>query len=237
MSRNPWLALPRKPAFVLAGDAAPIRAFNGYARPQHRIDLRFLPEPWSGRLTAPVMLLNLNPGIPTDPRAARNHAMWFKRPELRRAIRANLERRPQPYPFYHLDPHIAGSGGAKWWTRALGPLLRKVGAKRLSQRVCALEFFPYHSRNFQLFPATLESQLYTFDALRTVIEGGAVVVAMRGLSYWSVAVPELLDYRRRYTTINPRAASISPRNCPDGYDDVLAAISLTSPECLDDASC
>ncbi|CAA9537032.1 MAG: hypothetical protein AVDCRST_MAG73-1433, partial [uncultured Thermomicrobiales bacterium] len=34
----------------------------------------------------------------------------------------NLRHAPAAYPFYHLDPRIAGFGGAKWWTPRLGAL-------------------------------------------------------------------------------------------------------------------
>jgi hypothetical protein len=75
----------QRPSYVLASDEPHIRAFNATVGEGSRdaLDLTLLPDPWVGRLQAPVVLLNLNPGH--SPGDAAAHQL----PEVRRAIVAN----------------------------------------------------------------------------------------------------------------------------------------------------
>ncbi len=206
---------------MLPDDAKSIDAFNRTADRRVRLKLSLLPEPWVGRLTAPAVLLNLNPGIGSG-----SHNSWFKRPELVNAIRANLAQEPRrEFPFHYLDPALAQSGGGIWWGRALRQLVADAGLQKVARRIVTIEYHGYHSYGFTLLPITLPSQRYTFAAVRRALDRDAVVIAMRGWRYWSVAVPELLDYSRLYRTSNPQVSSISPKNCPRGFDPILEAIS------------
>ncbi len=61
--RNAWRDLPETAPFVLACDKQGIVDFNHKAKPEHKIHLGLLPEPYTGNPEAKIMLLNLNPGF------------------------------------------------------------------------------------------------------------------------------------------------------------------------------
>lgn len=60
---NPWLLLPAAQPFVVQADAAVVAAFNRkYAGTPYALHTELPPEPFSGRLDAPVVLLDFHPG-------------------------------------------------------------------------------------------------------------------------------------------------------------------------------
>ena len=63
---NPWPALSYEPPFVLHEDLHPVLQFNARATGRTRLELDLLPEPFVGRVEAPVVLLTLNPGVSDD---------------------------------------------------------------------------------------------------------------------------------------------------------------------------
>lgn len=224
---NPWRVIdPCGPTYVQPDDEPYVRAFNtivGDDSP-HALDLSLLPDPWVGRLDAPIVLLNLNPGRdPGDPAAHRLA-------EARNAIMANLRQEPTRFPLFYLDPDppIADIPGARWWRRALRPLTDRFGVDRVASQVVCLEFHGYHSVAYRHLPVTLPSQWFVFDTLREAIHRDVTVVLLRGQAEWRVAVPELLAHRRVSTTRNPRVSAVSPRNCPEGWEQVVAVIKATS---------
>ena len=55
---NPWFSLPETKPFVLQADAAAVTAFNlKNAGTPYELHTELPPEPFSGRLDAPVVLL------------------------------------------------------------------------------------------------------------------------------------------------------------------------------------
>ena len=214
---NPWLRLRRRRPFVLASDRKTVLDFNGRVSGKFSLDLSLLPEPWVGNLRAPIVVLNLNPGIGSD-----NHAVHHGVP-FRRAVRANLEQRKTEYRHYYLDPAFADTGGGHWWRKCLRKLIDEKKPsewKLLARRVVGLEIHGYHSRSFKHIGAHLPSQEYTFRALRKAMDRGAIVVVARGLKHWTAAIPELGHYASLFQMKNPRVSSISPKNCPDGFEAV-----------------
>ena len=76
-------------------------------------------------------------------------------------------RRPwQDYPFYPLNPTLSWTPTARWWPPRLRDLkdASGLGSGEISERLLAIEWFPYHSKSPGL-PRTLvcESQKYTFQ--------------------------------------------------------------------------
>src|SRR5690348_8054992 len=97
---NPWTALPRSAPYVLATDVDPIARFNATARAPFRIELGLMPEPFVGRVDAPIVLLTLNPGVSADDFAL--HGDEAFRSRVRRChVQGAME-----YPNYYLDPEI-----------------------------------------------------------------------------------------------------------------------------------
>jgi len=106
---NPWLDLSDDPPWVLPVDRAAIERFNVTAASATKICLDALPEPFIGDPDAPVVLLNLNPGLdPEDPFVHTDSTR-------RRLIRANLAHEEIEYRFYYFDPAFDDTPGARWW--------------------------------------------------------------------------------------------------------------------------
>lgn len=159
--QNPWEQLAPNPGpYVLASDQSTVNQFHQRLRKprkdgsqdqarweSQRIHDELFPEPFIGRPDAPLVLLNLNPGYsPQD-------LTWHGTPAFEKIARANLRHESLRYPFYPLDPSIAGSPVSDWWKKALKPWLAcfsnpNQGADCLAQLVLALEYFPYHSKSF-----------------------------------------------------------------------------------------
>ncbi|MBA4157450.1 MAG: hypothetical protein H0X65_08235 [Gemmatimonadetes bacterium] len=70
--------------------------------------------------------------------------------------------------------------------------------------------------------------------MRQAVAGGAVVVLLRGPRLWLAAVPELAGYARLYRLRSRQNSMLSPRNRPDGFEEVVGALSggARSPEGL-----
>lgn len=51
-----------------------------------------------------------------------------------------------------------------------------------------------------------------------------MIVTVRNVVPWKVAVPTLIGYERLYSTQTWRSSVISPCNCPAGFEHIMAAI-------------
>jgi hypothetical protein len=145
MGLNPWPALRPRVLFVLDGDRAAIDVFNREASDSTRVQTALLPEPFVGRLAAPIILLLLNPGVSDEDFAL------HRLPKFRDRVRRCHRQEAVPYPNYHLDPAVTGPGArweARWVTRVTRPLLKEFGAQTVAANVTLLEYFPYHTRRF-----------------------------------------------------------------------------------------
>lgn len=186
-------------------------SFNRRANQMTRIHTTLLPEPFLGPLDARVVLLNLNPGY-----APENHRV-HRRPSLSRVLRRTLRGTDQPYPFYYLDPEPDG-GGYRWWRRRLSALTAATSDEVVARGVLCVEYFPYHSVRFGHRAVHVPSQEYGFSLVRDALGRRAVVIVMRARLLWDSAVPELRSYGRLFGLNSPQNVSISPRNCPEGFD-------------------
>lgn len=212
---NPWIALPNVSPFVLPEDAASVGSFNPVAKPQHYLDTSLLPEPFLGRPDAPVVLLNLNPGWSSE------DAAWHAKPEFSRLCRENLLHQQAEYPFYLLNPSIADAPGARWWRGKLGAVIKASDVATVASRMLCVEYFPYHSKSYGGGTPGVPSQVYGFELVRRALDRGAVIVLMRSRKRWFDAVPELACYRRLYCLRSAQNVSLSQRNCPDGFPEIL----------------
>jgi len=214
---NPWSDLPEIPPFVLACDRQSVLYFNTTAKPEYKMHLEVLPEPFTGNPQANIVLLNLNPGF-----YERNET-FFQDPSYEYFVktnRANLNHERQTFPFYHLDPNNTQSPGYYWWSRKLKQLINLYGAQKIANEISNLEYFPYTSRHFGCNKFILASQRYTFYLLEEALKREATIILMRGRNLWEQAVPTLQQYP--YFTLNSaQNASISERNCPRGYAEIV----------------
>jgi hypothetical protein len=214
---NPWLDVPSQPDYVLPCDSDAIYNYNTKARRIYRLQLDALPEPFVGIITAPVVLLGLNPGF--NDRDPEVHA----RPEFQALLRNNYSQGTSDFPFYLLDPSFE-SPGREWWESKLKALLNTGFTPReLAWSILVVEYFPYHSRRFDHATLELPSQEYGFGIVRSAIARGAVVVIMRARKLWLKRVPQLARYSRAFTLNSSQNVVVSPGNCV-GFDVVVSAI-------------
>ena len=161
--------------------------------------MELFPEPFIGRVDAPIVLLNLNPGF--DEKSDPN---WHRKPIMQEAIEANLTQRPQEYPFYPLSPDFDGSPIAKWWRRLLAPWITQNpdNRKHVAENVLAVELFPYHSKMYGRFaPSRLQglaSYTYSQSLVADAIKRNAKILVLRSQHEWQEAVPGLAAYREVY---------------------------------------
>ena len=214
---NPWHALPSEPPFVLPEDRAILEEFNRRAGLKARVETDLLPEPYVGRLDAPVVLLLLNPGIGGGEFALHQNADFRDR-----VLRCHRQE-AAPYPNYYLDPVVTGDG-ARWNTRITRRLTAEFGTPAVAAGVAFLEYFPYHSRNFVHHRLRVPSQQFTLDLLRSALSRDAVIFITRGRTIWQAALPELRGYPRAFSTRSVQNVVISPGNCPEGYEAARAAL-------------
>lgn len=215
--RNPWLSLPYVPPYVLKNDAEAIKKHNLTAKSEHVIELNMLPEPFLGRPDAPVILLNLNPGVGQDDVQQHKELKFIT---LSRQNLIHLEN--VDFPFYLINPEIQDSPGYEWWFKRLRSLIEDCGHQRVANNVLCVELFPYHSIRYKAL--TVESQDYSFYLVREAMKRNAVIIQMRSREKWFSHVPELQTYDNRYELSSVQAPYVTLKNCPDGYDKAVTAI-------------
>ena len=214
---NPWQSLPEKPPFVLACDQHSILSFNAKAKLDYQVHLEVLPEPYTGNPGANIVLLNLNPGFYDRNETFFQDDMYGY---FVKTNRANLIHENQAFPFYHLDPNNAQSPGYYWWSRKLKQLINSYGSQKVAAEICNFEYFPYHSPHFGCDKFILESQKYTFYLVEEALKRNAIIILMRGKTLWERSIPGFKEYPY-YTLNSAQNASISERNCPLGYAQIV----------------
>ena len=215
--QNPWTALPKHPPYVVPSDTALLGRFNTTASSKQRYDLSLFPEPYFGSSTAPVVVLNLNPGWSPDDAAV--HAD----PTFAAMSRRSLEHTLAPYPFLHLQPG-SNTPGARWWRQRTRELASDVGFDQAARLLACVQLVPYHSSEYSGSTPRLPSQEYSFHLVRQAMVRGAEIVIMRSVNLWFAAVPELANYSRVHRGSNPRAPFISRGNLKSSYSLVLERV-------------
>lgn len=194
---NPWNSLTNRAPYVLGEDEPYIRAHNGQfdLSEAHRIVLDEPPEPFLGPMDAPVVILQLNPGI----------AHGFK-PNERDAVRAGLSS-PSAIKSHPLIEHRNA-----WWNRLVKAHAKDIPLGRIATRIQSVEYFPYRSTSFGFGHLRLPSQGFGFDLARSAVRRQAEIVITRGAKFWYGAIPELFEHPHVYVVRNLRSASLSEAN-------------------------
>lgn len=218
---NPWKAIPTEAPYVPAEDAPYVFEYNRATKKRdEQIDTKVLPDPFSGRRDAPVVVLMNNPGLgPND----RQHARSIRYAKLLREDLAS----PQPDRHFHLTDPTEGPGWC-WWQQACKDLIDDVGLEDLSQNLLNIDFSPYHSKTFSQRHARVRfpSQMFTFQLVQQAIDREALVICMRGWSNWLCAVPRLATYKRCLRPHTSQVTALSPGNL-DHYSRVVRVIRNT----------
>ncbi len=220
---NPWIDLPNSPPYVLPCDSRIIHEFNHPLGPNdpHRLHLDALPVPQQGFHGAPVVILGRNPGYSAEAVVEEEHD-----PERRALLLANLlDDQGAPHPG--MLPIFADAHGGKWWRDCFRGVTRELGCslESLAESVLAVEFHAYRSTSWTSLPVTPPSAWYSYQLVASSLERGAVVVVLRGLRDWQVAVPGLREHNRLIVSSNPRRSSISAKTCGDRFPLIIEALS------------
>lgn len=219
---NPWCSLPETQPFVLQADAAEVAASNlKNAGTPYELHTELPPEPFSGRLDAPVVLLNLNPGYCED-----DTAIMLGDAKFQQAMKNTREFVVQDYPFYHLNPCFKqGNRGYDYWVDKFRKLFESnFDLKKCANSFLLLQAYPYKSKEFKKMPL-LRSFGFTRYILLAAMRRKALVVQLRSKKIWEEAVPELAMYPRRIECHNPRRPILSPGNLgSEGWRILLSAL-------------
>lgn len=203
--------------FVVEDDARLIASFNARVTDRYWIHLEVPPEPFLGSPRAAVVLLNLNPGFDgTEPAT-------FADARVVQAHLQNLAHARDQWPFVWLDPDLASAAGYRWWRQKLSPVIRAVGQERAANGLLCIEWFGYHSTAFAA-PPWLPSQTYSLQLAEQAIERGATIIVMRSSKRWRASVPALEGYGRLYSLNSAQNVTISPRNCPQGFEEIISRL-------------
>ena len=217
-----WHSLPDKVPFVLDHDLPAISGFNQTVDSRFRYDLSLHPEPFIGSLSAPIILLALNPGL-----SERDYEVHSDE-HLLGTIRNSAVQSPLCTQFYYLTEAFSSTPGGEWWRSKLRRLIDDLGLEAVSPAMCCIQLYPYHSREFHSIPEVTSTVLHVRQVLLDQFRLGKLIIVMRAWRQWTSLVPELLDYERVVRLRNPRNPCLSPGNLGDSYEMVRQAISRTS---------
>ena len=214
---NPWLKLDfEKPPYILSTDKEIIDRHNKRRKNEnYLIRLDNLPTPYFGNFKkATILLLQLNPGSEILPglEPTENHEFLIYR-DLKDVLTKNLRHETMDYPFFWLNPEFLMTGGFKYWARMFSTLIKnKNDYKKIANKVCCVQYFPYHSKNYQHVATRLESQNYSFCLVKEFIKKpNGIVIIMKSPPRWYEAVSELNEFNTIHL-INNRAPYLTRNN-------------------------
>lgn len=160
------------------------------------LHVHLLPTPYLGNpKKADIFFILMNPGFSDDAYFALSNKQFQNR--LRQNLNGNAG---ENYAFLYLDPRYCWTSGYQWWEQKLyrfgdviagnENLTHREGMQKLSQRICAIEMFPYASRalpwhgpNRENVLASIQSSLAAERAAKfaykKALDGKALVVLKR----------------------------------------------------------
>lgn len=202
---NPWLEVTKQknPPYLAKCDRE-IKLADFY-----NLHVELLPQPYLGDvLSARVICLLLNPGC-----SGSEDNIELNCCRLQKALRDNLSLSAPR--LVYLDDEFDWTSGGKWMRQKILDPLSKHGVTRndLNRNFAIVEYFPYHSRTFDVrLGAPLESQRYGFELVRRAIRDNAIILLMRGKELWREAVPELQEFGNCIIPHSTRNVILSERN-------------------------
>ena len=230
---NPWAKMANdenRNSFILKEEKAIIEKFNNRVIEKFKIHTDIFPAPFMGNVfTAPVMILVLNPGYDKDERECgyyEKYQDWW--------LEQIQHITPQPeFPLFCLDDEYITF--SDYWDNKLKPLINIVGKKKVSENICKVQLFPYHSKNFkplfkkllkeENFQNYLPSQLYSFELVKKAMKRNAIIIIPRSRNHWFEAIPELKDYENKYFTNSYGNIILSKDNLDENaFENIIKAI-------------
>jgi len=184
------------------------------------LHLSLLPVPYQGNLSqADIFIVMLNPGLGLSDYQTEEDQPHAD--QIRKIIRQDLA--DVKYPFLSLNPDYAWTGGFQWWEKKLRKVIKRVAKDHcdgsyaaalylLSQRMAAIEIFPYHSRVFKA--ASLRAKLPSADVAKSFVQrqlpraqrGEVSIIVSRGVKTVGISDHELANYDPKLA----RGAALGP---------------------------
>ncbi len=222
---NPWKRLPQAEQFLLPEDAAKVTAFNERCKADNKMHTELPPEPYAGRMDAPVVLLMRRPSYHSD-----DVTYMLKDAEFAAIMQRVRTFEELENPFYHLNEKYPKNPGFHYWNKLLKEPIREVGLRVCSQGFLVLQLFPYKTNAGLRNKEVLSSFSFTKEILHEAIRRNAIVIQMTAKREWKLNVPELKKYKRCFKCNSKSNFAITPRNIGiEEYEQVLAAISKNIP--------
>ena len=111
-----------------------------------------IPQPYVGDIrNAGIVLCLLNPGVDLGDYISERPGTEFRHRKIANLRQEGIDSR---YPFFEIDPDLAGSGAFRWWWPRLRKVVEAMVADRhyyddavaiVAREVCSVELVPYHS--------------------------------------------------------------------------------------------
>lgn len=196
MIKNPWTEInSSNKEYILNCDKEIIVSHNNQRNNECRIRYNNPPTPFAGNFkNANILLLQLNPGSDIFPGLEPVEDFEFEKfNNLKEDILKSIIHEKMEFPFYWLNPEYILTSGFRYWARIFSSLLKnKADYKKFSNKICCVQYFPYHSKEYCPINTILESQKYTFDLVKYFIsQPHKLVIVMRAKNEWLTAIPEL----------------------------------------------
>ncbi|WP_152033488.1 hypothetical protein [Bradyrhizobium sp. DOA9] len=201
------------------------------------LHLGLLPVPYQGNLSrADIFIVVLNPGLGLSDYQTGEDAGHVQ--QLRSIIHQQFGK--VRYPFLSLNPEYAWTGGFQWWEQKLRRVIQKLAAEYcegnyaaalflLSQRLAAIEVFPYRSRTFgaghlrSMLPSVRVAKEFVQSLVPRARREEVTIVVSRGIKAIGLEDHKLANYDARLA----RGASLGPETL--GGNAILDAFRARPP--------
>jgi hypothetical protein len=218
--KNPWLGFKHSDYMVHPDDVQAFEDHNSRSQDKYKFLPFLAPEPWIGRLDAPIVILLANPGATLENLAGAREENKYREEFSIKNLNQDLDK----FPHYFLNPLLASDPGGEWWSKRMRELIDATSLEAVSNSILSLETIPYHSVNFKSPRKEISTQNYTYKILDEAISRGAVVLAHRQIRHWEAKVPSLKGYKNLFQPNSVRSTYFSKGNYPKAFSRLLDAV-------------
>lgn len=156
--------------------------------------------------TAEIILLSLNPGYSDQ------DDDFHKNDDFKKIIFENSNHTSKEYPFFPFNPPIKDSPVAKYWKKRLRELISHSSEEILSNKICCIEYFPYHSKKYRHLKISSISKDYNKKLVENCIQRKALIIIMRAKRQWLSLVEDLKGYKNCFTVHSFANPAITKNN-------------------------
>lgn len=216
---NPWKKFMNKldnDNLVLEEEKLIISEFNLTAKEEYKIHTNIAPAPFMGNFeNAEIVILMLNPGFDE-----KEEERYFYSKYKNYWINEIQRKKSSKYSLFCLEEEYCQY--SDYWLKKLTPLIDVSSREKVSEKICKIQFFPYHSKKYKKIPVKLlkkfnfnkflPSQLYNFKIVRNAMERNAIIIIPRAKKQWFEAINGLSEYSNLYFTNSYQNIILSEKN-------------------------